>query len=212
MTILQLEEILKQKIDLNHYILLTMIYHKEPIEKLENSKVQGWVKMMIMKGLVEENKGQYLLSDKGLQLIKSVGLVEIVVKQEQKIVLTDLVKSTPSGYDYEGLQKRLKEELKRLTGNSQFFLKVQGNVFPYLPGVTDLKNKLEKFKSTYKLNDMSKIEKCLMRHLTVRNQKMIYYIMRERGDAKSDLASDYENFNDLPTVSTPTSNNRTTNI
>lgn len=210
MTILQVEEILRNKVDLNHFIILTMIYQKQPVETLQNVKVQGWLKMMMMKQLISQENGKYLVTEEGLKIIKNVGLTEIVVKAEEKLKLTDLMK-TNTVYDYDALHKRLKEELKKLTGNSQYFLKVQGNTFPYIPGVTDLRQKLEKFKMVYKLTDMDKIERCLMRHLSIRNQKMIYYIMRERGDAKSDLAGDYENIDDL-TVIKNTNNNKTTDI
>ena len=47
------------------------------------------------------------------------------------------------------------------------------------------------------MDDMQKIEKCLLHHCSVRNQKMLYYIMREKDNAKSDMASDYENIEDL---------------
>lgn len=208
MTILQVEEILKQGVDMNHYIILTMIYQKQPIHTINNVKIQGWLKMMIMKNLIAEKSGEYFLTEKGLETIKKVGLTEILVKVEDKLKITDLMKTT--SYDYDALHKRLKEKLKEITGSSQYFLKVQGGMYPYLPGATDLKNKIEKFKLVYKLNDMQRIEQCLMQHLTIRNQKLIYYIIRERGDAKSDLASDYENFSD--TKMNKINNNKTTDI
>lgn len=210
MKIQQLQEVLLQEIDLNHYMILTMIHQQEPIETIKNIKVQGWLNMMIMKELIAKKDGKYFLIEKGLNLIKKVGLTEVVVKMDQKILLTDLMKKNDV-YDYNALHLRLKEQLKKLIGSSQYFLQVQGNKYPYLCGATDLKLKIEKFKQVYKLTDMEKIEKCLMRHLSIHNQKLIYYIIREKGDSKSDLAGDYENFDELKAVPT-VHNNKTTDI
>lgn len=199
LTIVKLQEILNANLDLNHYVLLTMIIDNQPVEKVDDVKVKGWLKMMLMKGLIEKHNEIYKITEQGL----SVALL-----QPRKLLLTDVMKV---GYDYENLQKILKEELKRLTGYSQYFIKVQGTNYPYIPSVLDLKTKIEKFKMVYKMTDMEKIEKCLLRHLSIRNQKLVYYIIREKGDSKSDLAADYENFNELREIKTVIVN-KTTDI
>lgn len=103
-------------------------------------------------------------------------------------------------FDWTAMHARLKTQLKNVTGKGQYYLNVHGTDYPYLPGVQDLRLKVEKFIEKYQMKDMDKIEKCLMRHLSIRNQKLIFYVIREKGDAKSDLAADYENFDDLKEV------------
>ena len=66
-----------------------------------------------------------------------------------------------------------------------------------IPSAKDLQDKIEKFMDLYKMRDLDRIEKCLMHHLTVKNQKMIYYILREKQNGKSDLSADYDNFEEI---------------
>lgn len=188
MTPQQIARILEQGIDLNQYIFMNLIASKEELTALRgNVKVQGWITMMIMKGFIEEINGALSLTEKGKDMVSEIGETKVDTK-------------VPTGkYDYVALHTRLKEELKRLTGKSQYQLEVKGKEYPYLPAALDLKSKIEKFIEKYQMKDMDRIEECLKRHLGIRNQKLVYYIMREKGDAKSDLAGDYEVFEDVPT-------------
>ncbi len=189
MTVQQIVKVLDEGIDLNQYILMNMIALNEDLTKITKLvKIQGWITMMKMKRYLEEINGKLFLTEKGKNIVANVGKINIDLKIDT------------GKYKWENLHSCLRIELKRLTGKNQFQLEVKGREYPYLPGLLDLRSKIEKFIEKYEMNDMEKIERCLMRHLAIRNQKMIYYIIREKGDAKSDLAADYENFYDLKEI------------
>jgi hypothetical protein len=189
MTTEQVQKVLATGIDLNQYILMNLMASKEDFSALRaNVKIQGWLNMLAMKGLIVNQDGALSLTESGKKMVSEIGEDKIDVKVDTK------------KYDWAALHARLKEELKKQTGKAQYQLEVKGREYPYLPGVFDLKSRIEKFIEKYQLADIEKIEKCLVRHIGIRNQKMVYYIMREKGDAKSDLAGDYEGFEDLKEV------------
>lgn len=99
---------------------------------------------------------------------------------------------------YVELHKKLQDKLVTLTGKKQ--VKVGGK-FNFLPNSMDLKEKLEKVIKKYKLTDWNRIELLLLQYIELCNTKkfdtvqlMFYYILREKPDVSSNLATDYEGF------------------
>lgn len=174
---------------LDHYYVLCNI--KNGIALVKNRRMQGFINLLTKKEYIKDD----LLTEKAMVLIKhceAEGILPTITPSAEKGV-TDLEFISWATKTHTACREKIKE----ITGRYQYYLKVQGREYPYLPGLTDFIGKLEKFIKVYQFTDLQKIEKCLLKHCTTRNQKMIYYIMREKGDAKSDLASDYENFEEI---------------
>jgi hypothetical protein len=180
------KEVLESGLLLDHYFLLCNI--KDGKKSVDTKRIQGFINLLTKKGYIQDDE----LTEKGRELIQGYEISEIIP--------LDTKGKTISGEDFEKwveqLHAKCKERLRQLTGKPQFFMKVDKRDYPYLPGVKDLAMKIEKFIRVYKYTDLLKIEALILKHLESRNQKLIYYIMREKGDAKSDLAADYENFDE----------------
>lgn len=124
------------------------------------------------------------ISGKGKALIEEIqGMKEVSSKVDNK---------------YEILHKKLQTILKEKTGTAKY--KVEGK-WAFLQNPTDLKEKIEKCVKRYKLTDFDKIEKLLLNYTeTACNKKfekmqlLQYYILREKPEISSSLATDYSNY------------------
>jgi hypothetical protein len=179
-----LEKLFEEKVDINLWFMLKCIYDKVP--NLPNhKKIKGWLNLLERKNLIKNNtltlEGEYVLSLFSFDKNKR--------NENKKNKIT---------YDYSKLLDRLKNKLEELIGKKQYYLIFKGIKYPYLPSAKDLELKIEKFKYLYRVDNMDIIEKCLLKHLEHRNQKLIYYILKEK-EGRSDLSSDYENFNENDT-------------
>lgn len=124
------------------------------------------------------------LTQKGIKLLEEIeGVKEVSNKIDNK---------------YELLHKKLQTILKEKTGTAKY--KVEGK-WAFLQNPTDLKEKIEKCVKRYKLTDFDKIEKLLLNYTeTACNKKfekmqlLQYYILREKPEISSSLATDYSNF------------------
>lgn len=101
---------------------------------------------------------------------------------------------------YMTLHKKLQDKLKEKTGKTQFNIDIKGTKFPILCSSIDLKSKLSKVITKYKLTDMDKIEKLLLIHIGKLKAPMLkYYIDKDNSSA---LAGDYETYEESVEVPT----------
>ena len=102
---------------------------------------------------------------------------------------------------WEILHKKLQDELIRLTNKKQ--AKANGG-YTFLCNEVDLRNKLSKCITKYKLKDWEKIEKLLILHINKAYKQnfdkvmLIAYYIEKNGT--STLASDYDNFEEKEEV------------
>lgn len=174
-------QILEDGLLLDHYYVLCRMKNGE--KPVSSRRVQGFINLLTKKEYLKDDQ----LTEKAELLVENCATMSVPplpISEDFTKWITEL-------------HIKCRDKIKKLTDRNQAYIKVNNVDYPYLPGVTDLGKKLEKFIRVYKHSDREKIEKCLLRHCDTRNQKMIYYIMREKENAKSDLASDYENFEDL---------------
>jgi hypothetical protein len=185
-------------LDFNH------LYTLQNLNNLPNlgRRVEGWLNILIAKGFIDDD---HWPTEKGNEILSKFNNSQTVVNIEQdgslveEPVKNESVKTFSNFVDE--LDTKLKEKIKKLTGHNQAYITVQNVKYPYLSDAVDLESKLKKFVTKYKKQDLKRIEACLLKHCEIRNQKILMYIMREKGDSKSDLAVDYDNYvEELPKI------------
>jgi len=186
------DELLKNGLLGDHFSVLVKIRNKEKL--IDNPRIQGFINLLTKKGYID-SEGE--LTEMGKRITE--GHIEKVNFSTPEVTTKEEKKGNVSYEWCKELLRKCKDRVKELTGNTQFYLHVQGTPFPYLPGAVDLYTKITKFIKIYEFNDLDRIEKCILKHCESRNQKLLYYIVREKPELKSDLAADYENFEEKTT-------------
>lgn len=112
---------------------------------------------------------------------KAVNLLKFIEKEEKS--------------SYIAIHEALQNKLLQLTGRKQ---KVLQGKYSFLCNAKDLENRIIKVAKKYKLLNINKIEKCLVRYIEECHKKnfeycqlIIYYIEK---DGNSNLATDYLEF------------------
>lgn len=183
------ERLLNEGLDFNMLFVL-----QNPEALTDNVRVSGWKELCKRKGFMNPDGS---LTEKGLDIIALFPTVEITKEKEEEIkeVITKKVKEVGTFSNWvKELHKKVSDKLYILTGTKTPSMKVDGKNYPYMCGVTDLEQKIKSFIAKYDMKDLKKIEACILKHAEVRNQKLMFYIIRQGSDAKSDLSADYENF------------------
>lgn len=175
-------------LDFNHLFVLQNIDNLPQI-----NRITGYYNILKVKGFIEEDG---LINEKGKEI------VNLFTKKEELSITTnnDVEKEETKPITFSEwcyiLYIQLQEKLVKLTGKKQVNLTFDGKQtsYPYLCSYVDLEGKLKKFISRYNYNDLKRIEILLLKHCELRNQKIMRYILREKPETGSDLASDYENY------------------
>lgn len=196
-----IEKIFKEGIDLNGFILLSMIKNGEDFLSLLGIKrIEGLMNVIQRKGLVTD---KYKLTESGDKLLQEIGVEKVPaldvksLQDSKESSLTD--ETTFEAWTIELLAK-LKGKLKEIIGKEQ----VMGFGKTYfIPGILDLRIFLLRFNKTYKISlqdNKGKIEQILIKHVTrCAKQKSFspavkYFIIKE--GTGSQLASALESFED----------------
>ncbi len=185
------EHLFASGLDFNHLFVLQNIDNIPEI-----NRITGYYNVLKAKGFIEEDG---ILSVKGQEIIaqfmqKEENCTNHAIKKETIKEFQPLTFSEWSAI----LHRQLQEKLVKLTGKKQVNLTFdgKGTTYPYLCSVVDLEGKLKKFIQRYNYTDLKRIEHLLLKHCEVRNQKIMRYILREKPETGSDLASDYENYSE----------------
>jgi hypothetical protein len=145
--------ILDHKIDLNLFYLLETI--KEEKEVHLTNKVQGWLQILVIKGLLSP---KYNLTSKGLDLI-------IAINGDNPVAV-DIIKEEVDFDKYTlDLLAALKAKLKEIIGKDQVM--GFGNTY-FIPGIKDLREFLLRFSKKYSVSieeNAFKIQTILLRHV-----------------------------------------------
>jgi hypothetical protein len=184
------ERLLNEGLDFNMLFVL-----QNPDTLNSNLRVSGWKELCKRKGYLTLGGD---LTDKGLEIVElfSDGLTinnagELKPIEEVK----EKVKKDTSFKDWvEILYEKIKERLFKETATKSPNIVVDGRAYPYMCSKVDLEQKIKTFISKYGMKDLKIIEALLLRHCSIRNQKIISYIIKQGANAKSDLAGDYENY------------------
>jgi len=167
-------------------------YNKEneilDLQKISNMKILGYNEEWILEEIEKSSKYDKIVYEKILK-----NSFEITAPAINSLEALHYKKD----YDFKALHERLEDFLYKKTGKKQYRLDIQGTRFSILPNDKDLAAKLKKACKQYNLTDMSKVERCLLNHLDKLQAPLLhYYILhKERG---SQLATDYEELNDIP--------------
>ena len=183
--LLKLKEL---NISLEKYILLKIIedcslsfFKQDYLELLVTLKIEGFV------------NAELELTKKGIELLQSI--------ENQKV----------KSVNFNELHELCKEELKRLTGKSQYMV---AKKYAFINNQVDFNNKLKSVCVKYKLKDINRIKELLLLHINKAveakfefTQLLGYYISKEN---KSTLADDY--YSDIDTNIEEKKNNNQTNV
>jgi hypothetical protein len=177
------KSILDQGLLLDHYIILLDI--REGKEVPNYGRVQGFLNLLYKKGYIEDG----VLAQKAYDLldITEVPAEPVVVQQKpaaSKLMGKDDVDEFVTWVI--NLHKRLQNKLVEKTGKKQIRDKIDGVPHQFLPNPTDLGNQLLKTITIYKLNDLPKIEKCLLKYIDEKAKTnrwfpiLYYYILKDK--------------------------------
>lgn len=166
------EEILESGLLLDHYLVLCSI--KNGVTLPNNKRIQGFLNLLTKKGYIQDEQ----LTESGMKMVEHC---------HSSITYNSNDWAT-------SLHKKLQDRIIELTGKKQKFLNIAGTKYPFLCNPQELEGKIEKVKKLYKLTDMNIIEKCLLRHCENGSPSIFYYILREKPTLISQLATDYNNF------------------
>lgn len=173
----------KEKISIFDYIVLQHIANNTAEEFLKDEEYNIDVEILHALEYISDN---YKLTLKGKELLDRINSEENVKSEDF----------------YINLHKKLQDKLVNLTGKKQ---KILGGKYSFLCNAKDLKIRLNKVIKHYSLTDLEKIERILLNYITKCHNsnwsfaKLIeYYIFKDGG---SQLATDYENFNDKEEIS-----------
>lgn len=183
MNLEKLEKVMEKGFDLNIIALLHVAKNGENL-KSELPKIQAIIQMMERKELILEGR----ITQKGEEVLKyAEGEGEIVKEQEKVNSLEDV---------YNRVQNRIFE----LTGKKQIRTEIFGKTYSYFPSKYDFVNRLKKVINKYKLSDLEKVEKVILRNIESCHKKnkwyplLVYYMVK---DEISPLSSDYFNWEDI---------------
>lgn len=169
---------MEKGVDLNVCALLYMFREGEQI-RTENEKIMAYIMLMERKGLVAE--GRITLA--GEELLKAVD------GEENAPSITSKLSS------YEEIYDRVVERLFQLTGKKQIRTEIFGKTYNYFPTKYDFVTRLKGVCNKYKLRDLGKIEKVIIRNIENCHKKnkwyplFAYYLTK---DNISNFASEYE--------------------
>lgn len=178
------EYLISSGLDFNHLFVLQNINNLPEI-----NKVLGWYELL--------KKRDYITED-GILTQKGEFIISLFLKKEENVTKSEIIENKQQTFSQwiVSLHNKLQSKLIELTGTSKINLVFDGKPtkYPYFCSVVDLEEKLKKFISRYKMEDLKRIEHLLLKHCEVRNQKILMYILREGANANSGLATDYENY------------------
>jgi|694.fasta_scaffold00478_119 hypothetical protein len=176
-------------LDFNHLYVLQNINNLPEVNRLT-----GYYNILKAKGYIDGE----VLSDKGQEIVT---MFNIINKNEENVDNNkqnseEVQKPLSFSQWVAELHRKLQDKLLNLTGSNSPNLVFDGKVqkWPYLCGVLDLEGKLKKFIGKYTMTDLERIEKLLLKHCEIRNQKIMRYIIKEGNEKGSDMALDYENY------------------
>jgi hypothetical protein len=187
-----IEQLFASGLDFNHLYILQNLNNLPDI-----NKIIGWYELLKKRDYISDDgilteKGNFIISLflKNQENCNNTEMLNIINKNEQII---ENKQQTFSQW-VAALHTKLENKIIELTGSKNVNITVNGVKYPYLCNVVDLEGKLKKAIGRYKMEDLNRIEKCLLKHCEIRNKKLLMYIYREKGDASSDLALDYDNY------------------
>lgn len=178
-----MEKIMEKGFDLNIIALLYMAKHGEYLGS-SLPKIQALVQMMERKGLILEGK----ITLSGEDLLKCIEGGEEVKGEKEKVV------------DLEGIYDRMIKRVEKLTGKKQIRTEIFGKTYSYFPSKYDFVTRLKKVMNKYKLRDVEKVEKVIIKNVENCHKTrkwyplLVYYMVK---DDVSPLASDYEGFEEI---------------
>lgn len=179
-------------LDFNHLYVLQNINNLPEVNRLT-----GYYNVLVGKGYIDSG----VLSDKGQEIVSLfMQKEEDFIKNEINNQISEEVKEIQKPLSFSqwaaDLYKKLQDKLQDVTGNKNPNLVFEGKPtkYPYLCSVLDLEGKLKKFIGKYTMTDLERIEKLLLKHCEIRNQKIMRYIIKEGNEKGSDMALDYENY------------------
>ncbi len=188
-----IEDLFCRGLDFNHLYVLQNINNLPDV-----NKIIGYYEMLKKRDYITEDgiltlKGQEVIAlfTKDFQLANQE--TSSVVNKNDNTVQDN--KQTFSNWVVE-LHSKLQQKLKDIGVTEKVKLVFDGKQtnHPYFCSVVDLEGKIKKFISRYRMDDLKRIEACLLKHCEVRNQKLLMYILREGANTGSSLASDYESY------------------
>lgn len=178
------EELLSSGLSLDHYFLLCNI--QRGIQPIPNRRIQGFMNLLNKKEYIKDDA----ITQKALDLIGNLGEIPKKVSETYtnfQVWVKDL---------HEACQQLLID----LTGKKQVIDRIgKGKAFPFLPNLSDFSNKLSKAISQYKLKDLEKVRKTVLRHITNCSDAkswfplMQYYILK---DGSSQMVTDMDTIED----------------
>jgi hypothetical protein len=189
-------------LDFNHLYVLQNINNLPEVNRLT-----GYYNILKAKGYIDgevlSDKGQEIISlfmQKEENCIKNEMLnnihknEDIVDNKQNSENVSEIHKPLTFSQWIVQLHEKLQKKVWELYDSNQTYIVVQGTRYPYLCGIKDLEGKIKKFIGKYDYKDLERIEKLLLKHCEVKNQKIVRYILKEGAEKGSDMASDYENY------------------
>lgn len=180
MNIRKFEKILEKGVDLNICALLYILRGGEGIST-ENIKLLAYIQLMERKGLVLEGR----ITLQGEELLKSIDGEEVAPSIGSKLS------------SYEEIYDRVVERILQLTGKKQIRTEIFGKTYNYFPTKYDFVTRLKGVCNKYKLRDLGKIEKVIIKNIENCHKKnkwyplFAYYLTK---DNMSSFANEYESW------------------
>ncbi len=177
------EQVLESGLSLDHFLLLYKLKKGQP--SLQNKRVIGFANLLILKGFISPEGD---LTEKAFNLLE--GYEEVVASKPKNPEVTKWASE---------VWVKLQDKLMEVTGKKQVQAVVGKAKFPFLCNNIDLAKKLTTVINLYRLKDLDKIERTLLKHIENCSDSnnwfplMKYYILK---DGNSALVTDLESIDE----------------
>lgn len=175
-------------VDINHYLLMVYINNKDTAFLWDNPKIRAWRSALDRKGFIVETNGEYYLTDKGIEILKSF--------TEEKIEAVVVVDSNPIEVAAENILKEVKQVLKDRIGMERM---INPSGKPYLCSKRDLTKRLLDFMQKFKFSDLDKIKQAILDYThdildtKLKSPRTLLFFIY-KNDVKQGLISDMEGY------------------
>lgn len=159
------KKLLDSGLNLDHYLVLSNIHNN--LECANSKRISGFINLLTKKGYISEGS----LTEKGLSLIRDF---------DKDLTFTTSTTTTTTVTPIGGnklflvnnlatwvnsVHLKCQDKLMELTGKKQIRAGIDRKFYSFLPNSIDLGRVLAKVITTYKLNDLDKIEKTLLKYI-----------------------------------------------
>lgn len=183
-------EIIKNNIDIGHYVVLDLISKEKNLEEIwKNTKFRSYREALIRKNIIYEIKGEYYLSDKGIDILNKCRGFQEPVFDLKKIDNQLEIKS-------EEILQEVKDLLERKTGKRRLDLPKIG---AFLCSKRDFQKRLQEFCQKFNQSNLADIKQAILDYTqdlldnkVPYPRKLINFIYKD--DPNKGLISDMETY------------------